>query len=337
MNAGADDLLPWQSFLYRDPAQAATDYTTESLSYFATGPNDLAVRSSWQTNAVWSAFSPGPYTDYSGSGEQAYNSGGISIVSGNTPIVCNAFGQLPMVDGTPGETLVYNDAYDNGPRALNNTFGATGVMQVAMGPGSASTHAVNYEDDGTFVHARGAALEQMYSPSGIVSQWTRDFVYVRPGIFVVYDRATTTASDNWVSWHTEVAPTSVAVSDATTSRYDVGGGSIRMLLPKSAAVKTVPIAAGITRLETHSSNPSDNWLTVVTAGTTPNQVRVSNADGNVGAGALVGVNVQSARNAVVLFNADHAALQKTSSATFTVTAPAAADNLLLDMATSSSG
>jgi hypothetical protein len=332
-----DVLAPWQAFLYVDSAQPQGDYTTQPLSYFAPGPNHVAVRSTWQTDAVWGSFVPGTYIDSTESGEQAYNSGAVAIVAGDTPILANATGQLPQVDGTPGENLVYADAYNGGPRQLNNTFGATGIMQAAFGPSVAATHAQGYEDNGTFVHSRGVQLEQMYEPSGIVSQWTRDFAYVRPGVFVIYDRTTTNAADNWVSWHTEVAPTGVAVSDATQERFDVTGGSFRMLLPMSATVKTVPIAAGITRLETHSPNASENFLTVVTAGTTPDEVRLSAGDGNVASGAVVGVHVLSARNAVVLFNTDHAALQTTSSATYTVAQTATADHVLFDMTASTTG
>jgi hypothetical protein len=332
-----DVLAPWQAFLYVDSAQPQGDYTTQPLSYFAPGPNHVAVRSTWQTDAVWGSFVPGTYIDSTASGEQAYNSGAVAIVAGDTPILANATGQLPQVDGTPGENLVYGDEYNGGPRQLNNTFGATGVMQAAFGPSVATTHAQGYEDNGTFVHSRGVKLEQMYQPSGIVSQWTRDFAYVRPGVFVIYDRTTTNAADNWVSWHTEVAPTSVAVSDTTQERFDVTGGSFRMLLPMSATVKTVPIAAGITRLETHSPNANENFLTVVTAGTTPDEVRLSAGDGNVASGAIVGVHVLSARNAVVLFNTDHAALQTTSGATYTVAQTAIADHVLFDMTASTTG
>jgi hypothetical protein len=335
--SGDDALDPWQAFLYVDSAQPQGDYTAQPLSYFATGPNHVAVRSTWQTDAVWGSFVPGTYIDSTDSGEQGYNSGAVAIVSGDTPILANATGQLPQVDGTAGENLVYADAYNGGTRQLNNTFGATGVMQGAFGPSDATTHAQGYEDNGTFVHARGVQLEQMYEPSGVVSQWTRDFAYVRPGVFVVYDRTTTNAADNWVSWHTEVAPTSVAVSDTTQERFDVTGGSFRMLLPRSATVKTVPVAAGITRLETHSPNASENFLTVVTAGTTPDEVRLSAADGNVASGPIVGVHVLGARNAVVLFNTDHAAQQTTSSATYTVAQTATADHVLFDMTASTTG
>jgi len=332
-----DALADWQAFLYVDGTQPQADYTAQPLSYFAPGPNHVAVRSTWKTDATWGSFVPGAYIDSTDSGEQSYNSGAIAIVQGDQPIIANASGQLPQVDGAEGENIVYADSYGSGMRQLFNTFGAAGAKQGAMGPSVASTHATGYEDNGAFVHARGLQLEQMYEPAGIVSQWTRDFAFVRPGVFVIYDRATTTAQDNWVSWHTEVAPTSVPTSDKTQSRFDVTGGSIRMLLPVSATVKTVPIAAGITRLETHSAKASDDWLTVVTTGATPDEVRLSNADGNVTSGSLVGVHVLSAQNAVVLFNADHAASQKTSNATYTVAQNAAADHVLFDMAPSATG
>ena len=332
-----DVLDPWQAFLYVDSAQGQSSYTSQPLSYFAAGPNHVAVRSTWQTDAIWGSFVPGTYIDSGESGEQSYNSGAVAIVSGDTPILVNATGQLPQVDGTNGENLVYADAYDVGTRLLFNTFGATGAKQVAADPTQAATHAQGYEDNGTFVHARGVKLEQMYSPSGVVGQWTRDFAYVRPGAFVIYDRTTSTASDSWISWHTEVAPTSVATTDPTQRRFDVTGGSFRMLLPRSAGVKTVPIAAGITRLETHTANASEDWLTVVTAGATPDQVRLSAADGNVTSGAVVGVHVLSGRNAVVLFNADHAAAATTSSAGYTVAQTAVADHVLFDMTPSANG
>jgi hypothetical protein len=331
-----DALDPWQAFLYVDDAQPAGDYTTQPLSYFAAGPNHVAVRSTWQPDAVWGSFVPGTYIDSGDSGEQSYNSGAVAIVAGDTPILVNATGQLPQVDGSDGENLVYADSY-GGTRKLFNTYGGTGLMQVANDPTSATTHAQGYEDNGTFVHARGVGLEQMYSPSGGVTQWTRDFAYVRPGVFVVYDRTTSTVADNWISWHTAVAPTAVATTDTTQQRFDVSGGSVRTLLPKSTAVTTVPIAAGITRLEEHSSRPSEDWLTVITAGATPDQVRLSTADGNVASGTVVGVHVLSARNAVVLFNADHAAAAKTSNATYTVAQTATTDHVLFDMAPSASG
>ncbi|HWW54788.1 MAG TPA: hypothetical protein VNY84_13510, partial [Acidimicrobiales bacterium] len=332
-----DAMAAWQNFLYWDPSQPQSAYSARPLSYFAAGPNHVAVRSTWQKDAVWGSFVPGTYIDSTDSGEQSYNAGAVAVVQGDQPILINATGQLPQVDGTAGENLVYDDSYGSGTRQLFNTFGATGIKQAAFGPGSASAHAQGYEDNGTFVHARGVQLEQMYEPAGVVSQWTRDFAYVRPGVFVIYDRSTTNASDNWVSWHTAMNPTSVATADGTQKRFDVTGGSLRMLLPKNPNVKTVTIAAGITRLETHSSNAREDFLTVVTAGTKPDQVRLSTSDGNVTAGSLVGVHVLQARNAVVLFNTDHAAAAKTSSATYRVAQSAAADHVLFDMAPSSSG
>ena len=330
-----DAMASWESFLYRDPAQAQSPYSAQPLSYFAPGPNHVAVRSTWQKDAVWGSFVPGTYIDSTDSGEQSYNAGAVAVVQGDQPIVVNATGQLPQMAGNAGEDVVYNDSYGSGTRRLFNTFGATGVKQGAFGPSDASTHAQGFEDNGTFVHARGVQLEQMYEPAGVMSQWTRDFAYVRPGVFVVYDRATTNAADNWVSWHTAVAPASVATPDATQKRFDVTGGSIRMLLPRSPSVTTVPIAAGITRLETHCSNQSSDFLTVITTGTTPDQVRLSTQDGNVTTGSLVGVHILAARNAVVLFNADHVVASKTSSATYQVAQSAAADHVLFDMAPSS--
>ena len=85
------------------------------------------------------------------------------------------------------------------------------------------------------MRARGAQIEQMYSPSGVVTQFTRDVAYVRPGTFVVYDRTTAAdgSADQWTAWHVPGTPTQSASSDGSL-RFDVPtGGTIRSLLPQA--------------------------------------------------------------------------------------------------------
>jgi hypothetical protein len=76
---------------------------------------------------------------------------------------------------------------------------------------------------------------------------------------------------------------------------------------------------------------------VTATGATPEQQRLSTADGNVLSGGVIGVNVQSARNQVVLFPADHAGTATTSAAKYTVRATGDADHVLVDVAPSASG
>ena len=338
----------WQRFLYWDDSLPKTPYTSQATSYFADGPGHVSVRSTWQKDAVWGTFVSGAYIDAPDSGEQYFNQGAIAVVKGDQPILVNGTGWLLQAGGDAGEQFVYDDTWANQTRLLNNTFYVAGAKQDAMTPTDSKTHVERFEDQGVFVRARGANISDMYATHGAgVNQFTRDFVYVRPGVFVVYDRTTVGGSaDQWLSWHTPTAPVSVPTADATQTRFDVKAsgavvGSIRSLLPKNPTTTTTNLVSGAAfRIESHAptQNGTQSWLTAITAGAAvPEQVRLSTDDGNVISGALVGVHVASARNAVVLFNSDHAGLATTSAAKYVVAQTADADHLLFDMAPSASG
>jgi len=343
----ADVLAPWESFLYWDSSLPLADYTLQPLSYFASGPNHVAVRSTWSTDAVWGSFVSGTYIDAPDSGEQLFNQGSVAVVSGDQPILVNPTGWLPQADGAAGEDAVYADAWSNETRLLANTFYVAGTKQGTAGPTESSTHVLHYEEGGSYVHARGSQIEGMYLPAGTVSQFTRDFVYLRPGTFVVYDRTTAAdgTADQWTAWHTPTVPTLVTTSDATQRRFDIsaGGavvGSVRSLLPENAASKVVSVLGTVSRIENHAATPASatDWLTVVTAGSSvPDQVRLSPADGNVLSGASVGVLVLGQPNSVVLFASDHAAAAQLAAVTYAVTQTTAAGHVIVDVAPSPGG
>jgi hypothetical protein len=346
LTANGQSCPEWQTFLYGDPAAPATpSYAQNPISYFAPGPNQVAARSSWQTDAVWASFVSGQYIDATDSGEQYFNQGAVAVVEGDQPILVNATGWLPQAGGDSGESFVYDDTWGNRTRLLNNTFYVSGLVQTGAVPSESSTHIEHYEDLSLVVHARGRQLEQQYS-SGTMTQWTRDFAYVRPGTVVVYDRTTVAdgAADQWLAWHTPTQPVPGKTADPTQARYDVqvGGatiGSVRQLAPSSPTAMTASLVGGAAwRLELHSSGASQDWLTAITAGAdVPDQVRLSTADGNVTSGAMTGVHVLGTPNQVVLFGADHAAAATVTSATYHVRQTASATHVLFDLAPSTSG
>jgi len=345
ITASGDDRAPWQAFLYSDPGQASTPYKDRPLSYFAPGPGHVAMRSTWNTDAAWGALSSGTYINAPDSGEQMFNQGSLSVVSGGKPVLANATGLIPEVAGTSGEDFVYADTWGSRTRSLYNTFFVSDSSnpynpgQSGAGPSQSKTHVERYEDWGGFVRARAAQVEQAYKSTAL-GAFTRDLVFVRPGTFVLFDRTTVTGTpDQWMSFHTPSAPKAGQVTDASTKRFDIADatgtlGSIRTLLPRNATVSSVSLPGGVTRLEEHSKAAVDQqWLTVISAsGAVPEQTRLSSTDGNVTAGNVVGVHVQSARNQVVLFPGDQAPTASTSSAHYTVKQTADADHVLVDVA-----
>ncbi len=332
--ATGESIVPWQEFLFWDKDAASTPPSSLPMSYWAEGPAHVAMRSSWTTDATWASFASGPYIDAQDSGEQYFDEGSLAVATGDQPVLVNATGWLPQAAGDDGESYVYDDTWGNSTRLLNNTFYVTGAKQDSIGPDQSKTHVERYEDGGGFVRSRGAAIDQMYTPSGVVSQFIRDVAYVRPSAFVIYDRTTATSgADQWLAWHVPGTPTQSTASDGSV-RFDVPtGGTIRSLLPSGATVATTNVLSVVTRIELHASAAAQDWLTVVTTGGSPDVQRLSAADGTVTSGAVVGAHiVGSPRESVVLFPSDHAGTGNTMGADYVVTQAADADHVLFDMA-----
>jgi hypothetical protein len=348
----ADDSEPWSQFLYGDPDASSDSYQTSALSHFAPGPGQVAVRSSWQKNATWGALSGGAYINAANSGEETFDTGNLSVVFADQPVLINPTGWLPQNAGTPGEELAYNDSYGTKQRRLYNTFFVNDASspfnpgQNSLSPSDSKAHIERFEDRALFVHARALGLEDQYGSASYrpISQFTRDLVYVRPGAFVLFDRTAVkqASADQWLSFHTPVAPTPVAAADATQRRFDVvvGSatvGSVHTLLPRNASTTTSSLLAGATRLEVHAPAhaATQQWLSVVTTGASAGElVRLSAADGNVASSNMVGVELPAAQG-VVLFAADQA-MATVTSADYSVS-PIAANHVLVDVEPSGNG
>src|SRR5690606_7577831 len=80
---------------------------------------------------------------------------------------------------------------------------------------------------------RSTGLEQMYRAG--VTAWSRDVVYLRPGVVIVRD-AYTASNDAWLQWHVPAA----AINGA---QVETGAGRITVAWPADAAIKAVPIFA----------------------------------------------------------------------------------------------
>ncbi len=325
----------WQRFLFWDPGASAAASSALPTAYVASGPGHVAMRSSWATNATWASFASGPYIDAPDSGEQYFDQGGLAIAIGDQPVLVNATGWLPQAAGDNGESFVYDDTWGSRTRRLDNTFYITGAGQDGIAPPESTTHVERFEDGGFYVRARGKAIEQMYSPSGVVTQFVRDVAYVRPGTFVVYDRTTaaTAGADQFMAWHVPGTPTQSAASDGSLRFAVPTGGTIHALLPRGATPATTSVLGVVTRIEMHSSAAAQDWLTAISSAGAPAVERLSTADGNVSSGGVVGVHVlDSPKESVVLFAGDHGATGQSSGADYVVAQATDAQHVLFDVA-----
>jgi hypothetical protein len=329
----------WINFLFWDDTAPENDYHGLPLSYYAQGIENAAVRSSWKTNAVWAAFKGGPYINYPENGEEYFDKGSLAIMNGNKPLIVNATGAL--LRNTPGTTdgsdfyqPLYDDNFgDGGQRDIYNIF-YTGEPTPwgqgnALRADGARTRMRYFEDKGSYVFMEAWHLEDEYPRySGLtatLSAWTRDVIYLRPGTFVVYDRATVTDPSiaQWMQFHVRQKPVAATASVAGVKRWDIGSGTgyagtVQTVLPVGHADSIVDLFNGHKVYRLAINRPTDSnaktaqWLTVIdaaaTAQTVPSAQRLSAADGSIEQGAVVGVLLQGATaNQAVLAGTGQAA------------------------------
>jgi hypothetical protein len=252
------------------------------------------------------------------------------------------------------ESASYNEIFGTGtPRRIYNTFynGTAGGQigpQVDRSPAPA-TKVSRYEDRGGYVLVRGSGLQDVYRSASGVTSWTRDVVYLRPSVFVTYDRTVvaSTAGDQHMNWHFIPTPASASAPSPGARRYDVTSasagfaGAMTTLLPSNANVTRIDVFKfhKLYRLEVRPPSPATTtaWLTVFDASSSPSAValasRLTAGDGNASAN-VTGALLRGTTNAVALFGSG--AASSTISGTVTFSVPAAQTRVVLaDLAPSS--
>lgn len=273
----------WQEFLLWDSSASSVSYQSEPLSF--AGVTQAAMRSSWNTDAVWGSFTAGPYVNYPGSGEASFNQGSLVIVQGNTPFLVNPTGALNRnaVAGKDDPSYgdqIYDDRYGSKKRLLANIF-YPGSGQLALSPDlndlsqAPATRLVNFEDGGSYVAMQGARLEAMY-PKNTATNWTRSIVYMRPNIFVIADTTSIPAAhDQFQQFYVAATPKEITsiVAGAHQIRVTNGSGvvgTVTTLLPEmnKVALTNVFSSNKVYRLEVRPGNAgtSQNWLTTFEVG-----------------------------------------------------------------------
>ena len=278
------DWDPAIDFLFWDETAPERSYTTLPRSYRAPGIEMAATRSTWQSNAVWAEFKAGPYTNYPDNGEELPDQGSLAIVNGARPFLVNAWGALVRNtpgtgDGSPLWQKAYDDVLgDNSPRDLFNVFyiggPSPGQGQYLRSDG-ARTAIDRFQDAGTYVEMRGTHLEDNYPRNSeqpkTLKSWTREIVYLRPDLFVVFDStAISSASlDQRMDFHF-----GGRLLDRGAGRFDDGSGSsyagtVQTVLPVRAKDTVVDVfgAHKVYRLEVRPPRPEadTHWLTVLDA------------------------------------------------------------------------
>jgi hypothetical protein len=255
-----------EQFMYAYDFVLASDGTATSLSdlnttYYGPGTGQFFSRSGWDTHATWINTNMGPFTEEHAHQDQGalmiYKDGWLAY----DPVIDSLSG-LPQTVDEHGTIRVTQ----NGTPVAQQINNTSTLLALHAGPGY------------SHIAADLAPVE-----NGAATKMQREIVFIQPSTIVIYDRATTSSSNQQV-WSLAF-PASPSISGANTTVTASGHTlNIQRLAPAGATSSSYSFAANNSdftngyRLDETMAGGDNRWLHVATIdGSATN---VTSSDGN---------------------------------------------------------
>jgi hypothetical protein len=312
---------PATALIYGDRGRPAKDYAlSEPLVYHSPGDEHLFMRSAWSAGAVWASFNGG-LAEFSA--HQARAGGHLAVQRGNDPLLVYA-GQWKGGDGVNGRPQQFQttSAYantlfvDDGGEYLYNEERYLGGQSPFADAKPLPHHQradVSWAKlDATAMYERKQGREDAAKRS--LRLFVRNFVYVAPDIFVLFDRVRVLKPSyrKEIRFHFGSPSSPVVNANLTTTVTGSSKLAVRTLLPVSPGLKIEWNTAGgqklSPRLAVADGKPGTDLdaLNVVSVGDSRAAPRASvmvRAEGGEMIGALVRGAKPAERDTVVMFAA----------------------------------
>jgi hypothetical protein len=320
-------------FLWFDAEAPSSDWTVSPRMYRAWGGNYAVTRSDWSNTATEVTLLGGPSVGAAGNGKTQFDSGAISIQSGNNRLLVYGIGEASRAADiiNANQHAMLQDERGTYGNKKNSIFWAgansaetrnQGLTSRTPPPGQINTVSSwpssidRSEDMPGFTYLRANHLEANNAKSSIDGKyhqvsWTREVFFLRPKLTVVHDRtATLSASDDRAMFWTfgrNLAQVGAGVPSGMT-RYDASfegiyRGAFWSILPAAADVTIVDHddLHFLYRAEVRPqsmNHTADNWLAVFDTASSPENV---NTVSNVSATNADAVQFNDIANSIVAF------------------------------------
>jgi hypothetical protein len=277
------------TMLFDNPSAPASFWSALPMEDLATGTGQLFARSDWSNNPVFGSFFMGNFLQ---ADHQQFTPGQFQIQRGPDDLLINANapgGNQGFSNSTYGNTIVVDDNGDGAQTfrfQMGVWYGAPGIVVNSYESDQAGTYS-SLAPDGTvvdggtgnpnanYVYMSGdfkAAYSRPDDPGGggSVSALTRQVVYLRPNLFLVYDHVTT-IKDTYtkeLQWNFLNPPTVSGNSFVETVGNSNLYGQMYSQVPIATTVSTVNIAnVDIQEMDTENTNPTAtvNYVTTFQA------------------------------------------------------------------------
>src|SRR3989344_1466322 len=271
--ASAEPVDEWKTFLFFDTGSTPENLSSEQRSYFANGMGLVTMRSLWNSaSSVWGSFMAGPYLSYQGA--QDMDQGNIEIYKG-VKLLMDAGHDLYGTDHFTATK--HHNTYTIESRSGDPYSGQYYVSDCP----SATTGIKAFADSGDAVFTSGEFADA-YDDSGCespgIARLMRNVLYVRPGLFLVYDQIEKLASQMQASPHMHLHfPTQPTFADANRQLIVNNGNgrlNVGVVFPQNAVATlgTNAASGAVTpgwHLEVRAPNETPayhRFLTVLRAG-----------------------------------------------------------------------
>lgn len=226
---------PFTRFLFKIPRAQADYRLTEPLSFRSVGDEHFYVRSDWSDNAVWASYMGG---NIQWAAHQSNSAGHVAIQRGNDYLLVNS-GQWKGTDGIVGSPYNFNTAsqwhntlyFTDGPATQPWTYlyygGQTGLYAGGQMQGFSDTNSIlNYETINNYTYVKAdhtnaydIRVDSRDPVKRSVQYFYRNFIYLNPGTFVVYDRikAYSSTYTKKLYWHLNKQGQPIMIDNRTTS------------------------------------------------------------------------------------------------------------------------
>jgi hypothetical protein len=237
-------MAEWTVFLFYDPSSQAANIAPLTKSYLATGTGVVSMRSDWVSpTGTWASFVTGRYIAYQG---QDRDQGHMEIYKGAPLLIDASHGYYGGTQNT-----VMQNTYTLEKRSDSSVSGQDLYTQGCPNPTGSNPTGINaYVDGGNYVFSSGEfsaayQIQPVYPEpefgcgANAVTWLNRSKLYLRPGLFVVYDQIQKSGNQAGLipkmHLHFPVSPTAQGGSNRQLS-LDNGAGRLQVVtvLPASS-------------------------------------------------------------------------------------------------------
>jgi len=261
-------------YLYEPPQLPSAQLSDVSLAYYGSGTGQFMMRSAWDTAATYANFICGPYTE-----SHAHQDQGSFVIYRGTWLAFDA-------------NILSSSGIEQDEENHNLVKIVQGGNTIQQREGAPQCNMLALADNTNFTYA-SADVTPIYNGDAAVSKSQREFLFIRPSTFVVFDRVASAAGTSKV-WMLNLPGAPTIASD----KISYVSGSNRLDVNRLAPTG-LTATYGSNRVEiADSSSGQSNFLNVLgTNGAVTSAVR-SDATGQTG----VQLSLSDGRTATVRFS-----------------------------------